>query len=177
MFILQALYFFLPAYVSNMIPVILGKYNIFPQPIDSNKKQKDKPILGAHKTWGGLLYGTMAGTLTFGIQTVLYTIPTFQQVSLINYATEPIMIGVLLALGALAGDAIKSFFKRRLNKKSGDAWFPFDQIDYVIGALVFVSIYYVPEIKIIITLIIAAPLLHFTANHIAFFLGWKDVKW
>src|SRR3989338_2080437 len=116
MFIFQALYFFLPAYVSNMTPVILGKYNILPYPIDFNKKVNNRPILGSHKTWGGLLYGTIAGALIFLLQKQLYGIPFFQNVSILNYDQSSILLGILLAFGALAGDAVKSLFKRRLNK-------------------------------------------------------------
>jgi len=177
MFIIQALYFFLPAYVSNMTPVIFGRYNILQKPIDFNKKVNNKPMLGAHKTWGGLLYGTIAGTAIFYVQQELYSIPVFQSLSLFNYNQSPIILGILLASGALIGDAVKSFFKRRMNKNDGEAWFPFDQIDYVIGALVCAAPLYVPSLKIIMALLVLAPFLHYAANHIAFFLRLKSVNW
>jgi CDP-2,3-bis-(O-geranylgeranyl)-sn-glycerol synthase len=53
-------------------------------------------------------------------------------------AVEPgrwLSLGFLLGLGAMAGDAAKSFFKRRLGIAPGHPWIPFDQIDFQIGAL------------------------------------------
>jgi CDP-2,3-bis-(O-geranylgeranyl)-sn-glycerol synthase len=164
-FILQALYFFLPAYMSNMAPVILGKINIFPQNV--NRK-----LFGKHKSWGGLLYGILLGTLTFYIQRF---IPA-GNLTLIDY-DRSLLLGFLLASGAILGDLVKSLFKRRLNKKAGSQWFPFDQLDYVIGALLFTSIIYIPPLRVILTVLILAPGLHYGANYIGYRLGLKKVKW
>ena len=51
------------------------------------------------------------------------------------------ILGFLLGFGALAGDAIKSFFKRALNIAPGKPWFPFDQLDSVLGALLSAALY------------------------------------
>ncbi len=165
MVILQALYFFLPAYASNIAPVIFRKINIFPQCVHQR-------LFGKNKTWGGLLYGALFGTLVFYVQQHL----SFQPV-LIDYTQQSLFFGFLLASGAIIGDLIKSFFKRRLGKKEGAHWFPFDQIDYVAGALLFIALLYLPPFNIIITLFILAPVLHYTTNYIGFFLGLKKVKW
>ncbi len=45
----------------------------------------------------------------------------------------------MLGMGALAGDAVKSFFKRQIGAKPGNMWPPFDQIDFVVGATVTTS--------------------------------------
>jgi len=50
-------------------------------------------------------------------------------------------LGTLSGLGALAGDAIKSFFKRQVNVPPGKSWVPFDQIDYIVGGIVFTMFY------------------------------------
>jgi len=42
-----------------------------------------------------------------------------------------------ICFGALIGDIIKSFFKRRIGKKRGQDWIPFDQIDFILGVLFF----------------------------------------
>ena len=47
-----------------------------------------------------------------------------------------------MGFGALTGDAIKSFFKRRVNIPPGVSWFPFDQIDYIIGGIA-LSLFYI----------------------------------
>jgi CDP-2,3-bis-(O-geranylgeranyl)-sn-glycerol synthase len=177
LFIVQALYFFLPAYLSNAAPVLLSKINVLPQPVDLNKTWNGQPFIGPNKTWGGLLYGTITGTLIFILQQKLYTIPFFQSLSIMNYTEQPILLGFLLAFGALFGDLAKSFIKRRLNKQPGSSWFPFDQLDYVIGAFLFSAAVYLPELSIILTIIILAPFLHFIANRFSYVLGLKKVRW
>jgi CDP-2,3-bis-(O-geranylgeranyl)-sn-glycerol synthase len=166
--IIQALYYFLPAYFSNMAPVIFRRINILPQPIN-------KSLFGTNKTWGGLLYAIILGTAIFSIQKLIH--PFLPSLSILNYTQESLLLGFLLATGAILGDLIKSFFKRRLKKKPGTPWFPFDQLDLVVGALVLSAFVYMPDIKITITLFFITPILHFAANYIGFVLKLKSVKW
>jgi CDP-2,3-bis-(O-geranylgeranyl)-sn-glycerol synthase len=174
--IVQSLYFFLPAYVSNMAPVALNKLNPLKRPIDFGMKLHGKPLFGKNKTWGGLVLAIICGTLMFYYQQQT-PILFFKRIAIIPYAQQPLLFGFLLASGAIIGDLFKSFVKRRWGKKSGAHWFPFDQLDYAIGALVFLSPLYIPPIKIIITLLILAPVLHYITNYLGFLLGLKPVKW
>src|SRR5437773_6411567 len=57
---------------------------------------------------------------------------------LVAYEDWP-LLGVLFGAGAMAGDSAKSFFKRRLGVEPGRPWIPFDQLDFVLGALVLVA--------------------------------------
>jgi CDP-diglyceride synthetase len=50
----------------------------------------------------------------------------------------------------MTGDAVKSFFKRRLGITPGKSWFPFDQLDFVLGAILFVSIIKFPGLGAVI---------------------------
>ena len=53
--VLQVLYFFLPAYVANMSPVLVrGRFKALALPIDGGRWLWGKRILGDHKTWRGL---------------------------------------------------------------------------------------------------------------------------
>lgn len=177
LFIAQALYYFLPAYLSNAAPVLLQKINILPQPVDCNKKINNEPLIGLNKTWGGLLYGTIVGTLTFYLQQQWYDIPFFRTLSLIDYPNQPLLLGFLLASGAILGDLIKSFIKRRFHKAPGSHWFPWDELDYVLGAFLFSAAVYLPPIGAMLTIIFLAPAFHFIANRISYVLGLKKVKW
>lgn len=177
LFLIQALYYFLPAYVSNMAPVLFKKINIFPQPVDLNHTWKGKLIFGSHKTWGGLLYATLAGTLVFYLQKLLYAYPFFQELSLFDYTQQSLWLGILLASGAILGDLIKSFVKRRLSKKPGAPWFPFDQLDFVAGAFLFSFFIYVPPARVMGVIIITAPVLHYAANYVSYVLRLKTVRW
>jgi len=52
---------------------------------------------------------------------------------LIDYNSANILTGFTMGLGAIFGDALKSFFKRQKNIPPGQPWFPFDQLDFVVG--------------------------------------------
>jgi len=178
--VLQAIYFFLPAYVANMIPVICGTASVsgkLSQPIDGYRSIHGVRIFGDSKTWGGLIGGTFVGMIVFIIQQELYRFSFFQSISLIYYPSLSLLFGLLMALGALCGDLTKSFVKRRIGLTSGASWFPFDQIDYVLGAFVFIIPFYVPSTLVFIVLLLVAPVFHYATNYLAFVLGLKKVWW
>jgi len=173
--ILKSLFLMLPAYFANMAPVFAKKIDFLDYPIDFNKKLNKKPILGSHKTFRGLFFGVLAGLIIACIQYLLKDYSFFSNISLLDYSNW-LLIGLLLSFGALAGDIVKSFVKRQLNIKPGKSFIPWDQIDYTLGSLVFISIIYIPSIEIIITAIIINFLLHIIANQLGYYLGLQKVK-
>ena len=176
--ILGLLYFMLPAYIANMAPV-LGK-GVLKQlaiPIDRGKKWKGKPIFGKNKTWRGIVLGTAAGALVFLAQKYIYACPTAKALSIIDYSTATLWIGVLLGLGAIMGDAVESFFKRRWGIKPGGNWFPFDQIDFTIGALLFASVYYFPGWGNAVIIVVLSMFGHIFFSHLGYYLNLKKDKW
>ena len=175
--IISTLYFMLPAYFANMAPVLFkNHFKFLAKPLDFNRKIKGERILGSHKTLRGLVAGIVFGIITAFIQYLLYRVPYFAGISLIDYSNW-FLTGLLMGIGAMSGDSVKSFFKRRANVKPGGKWIPFDQLDFVVGALLFVSIVYVPSIGVIIAALIISFLLHITANHIGYYLGIRKVRW
>jgi len=136
--IIQALWLILPAYIANASAVLVGGGT----PIDFGKKWKDgKRILGDGKTWRGLYVGAFLGmTAGFGLSVVaIYAADSdFAFLGLNDFTGFPVMISIIFSLcfGALLGDITESFFKRRIGKKRGEDWIIFDQLDFIIGALV-----------------------------------------
>lgn len=133
--IIYAFWVFLPAGMANMTPVILAKTPLLSElnfPLDFNLKLRGLRLLGKGKTIRGIIGGVLAGITVAWMQLLL------------NFDLEynPIVWGGLLGLGALGGDALKSFFKRQLNIDSGKSWFPFDQSDYIFGGIL-LSIWYI----------------------------------
>jgi len=178
MFVFGSLYLVLPALIANMAPVFVKKVRFLDYPLDFGSKWKGKEILGAHKTWRGLFFGIFFGIIMAFVQKLLFSVGFFNDLSIIDYAhTNFVMLGFLLGFGALFGDAVKSLFKRRLEISSGKSWIPFDQIDFVVGSLLFLSIIYVPDWKNIAILLVIVPLLHILVNHIGYYLGINKVKW
>jgi len=169
--IIKSLYFMLPAYFANMAPVIAKKIPFLVYPIDFGKTLKNKPIFGKNKTFRGLFFAVLFGIIVAFIQYKLKW-----SYSIVDYSNW-ILIGFLLGFGAIIGDLIKSFFKRRLNIKPGQRFFPWDQLDFVIGALVFASFVVKLELSIIVTIIIVSILGHIIVNHCAFYLKIRKEKW
>lgn len=172
MIILKALYFMLPAYIANMSPVLFKWMPLFDKPINTK-------LFGEHKTLRGIIIGTLSGIAVIFFQ---YKIePTVEHFVIFNLKQfqihQLILIGIAFGLGALIGDLIKSFFKRRIGIKEGQVWFPFDQLDFVIGALLTISIFYTPPVIYIFVILIITPFLHFLTNVIAYLLRLKKVWW
>jgi CDP-2,3-bis-(O-geranylgeranyl)-sn-glycerol synthase len=173
--IIQTFWLLLPAGFANMAPVLFKWVPFLNFPVDFNKKFGDKPFLGQNKTYRGLLCGILTSILTVYIQQLLYQ--HTKTISLINYSEINIyLLGFLLGFGALFGDLTKSFFKRRIDIVSGKFWPPFDQIDWVIGALIFMSFYILIPWKYILTSILIFGLLHPIMNLAGYYLGIKKNK-
>lgn len=177
--IISALYLFLPAGIANLIPVLLKNFQILNSPVDFGKKLNGKRILGDHKTWRGVIGAILIAIVVILIQKQLYLdYPLFRNISSINYVSEPvILIGFLLGFGAILGDMIESYFKRKNNILPGKPWIPFDQLDYVVSGLLFLLIAFRPSVNEVVIIIIAYPLLHILVNHIGYYLKINKSKW
>lgn len=135
----QAFWIILPAYIANASAVLVGGGI----PIDFRKTWKDgRRILGDGKTWRGLFIGTLMGMiggfgLSVGAKFINQT--DFAYVGLTDFYGFPMMIPIIFSIcfGALMGDIIESFLKRRVGKKRGENWIPFDQLDFILGVLFF----------------------------------------
>jgi CDP-2,3-bis-(O-geranylgeranyl)-sn-glycerol synthase len=131
MSIWQALWLFLPAGVANAAPVIGNKipfWNRWQTALDFGRSYQGQRIFGDNKKWRGVIFAVLVGGLIGWLQTLWSGRP--------GQVETPIWIGFLLGFGAIYGDAAESFLKRRRGVSSGDRWFPFDQIDYIIGGLI-----------------------------------------
>lgn len=170
--VLESVFFILPAGLANMAPVVARKMGMPVIGVISRK------WLGEHKTWLGLLSGILAGILTIYLQRYLVGFDFFGRLALLDYMTvEALVLGGLMGFGALFGDLVESFFKRRIGIKPGSAWVPFDQIDFLIGALLFGAILIFPGWERVLVLVIITPLLHFLTNVLGYWLGFKKVWW
>jgi CDP-2,3-bis-(O-geranylgeranyl)-sn-glycerol synthase len=152
----ETVYIYLPAYIANATPVILGGG----KPLDGDRNWVDgKPILGDHKTVRGTFTGIGAGFLVGLLQ-------------------KSLVRGTLLSIGAIGGDLIVSFFKRRLGYKPG-ALFPIaDQMGFIIFAVILVSLTdSAPEWERALGIILATLPIHYLTNVIAWVLKLKSDPW
>ena len=176
--ILQSIWLILPAYIANASAVLLGGGI----PMDFNKKWRGKPIFGKGKTWRGFFGGGLTGVIAGMIMNFFHE--SFGG----RYA---FLILVSISFGALIGDLMESFVKRRIGKLRGEKWIIADQIDFVLGAFLFsylASVLLQPymnenwflnnfTIWHILFLLLFTPILHLATNISAYLLKLKKVPW
>jgi len=153
--LVYAVYYILPAYIANALPTILGGKT----PIDLERCFLDgRPIFGKHKTIRGLLGGLAVGFIV-----------AFLQNSLI--------VGGALTIGALLGDLGGAFIKRRLAFLPGQPFPILDQLDFIVGAFLVVSLVSIPNIGMVFSIILITPIVHMVTNTFAYLLGIKETPW
>ena len=171
------LYFILPAYFSNGSGLVFGGGT----PVDFGKSdKKGNRWIGDGVTWRGFIAGTIIGTLTGAVQGYFgpELMQTFGQYIITPIATDlhsGIMIGFLLGFGALLGDALGSFIKRRIGIGRGKPAPILDQLDFIIVALILVSLVVELNLLCVVLAIILTLFIHLIANTGAYLLGMKDV--
>ncbi|WP_225335605.1 CDP-2,3-bis-(O-geranylgeranyl)-sn-glycerol synthase [Halomicrobium urmianum] len=172
-----ALWAMLPAYVPNNAAVLAGGG----RPIDGGRTWNGRRVLGDGKTWRGTAAGTLAG-LALALALNLVVEPAGAALG-VDLPAFPLLAGLGLALGAMAGDIGASFLKRRTGRERGAAFPGLDQLDFVIGALALAALFapdwtlstFTPPV--LVAVLIATPVLHVVTNGIAYALGLKDEPW
>ncbi len=161
--VVEALLFIFPAYCANAAPVLAGGG----PPLDFGKNFIDgKRIFGKNKTFRGFFFG-----LTIGILVGLV------EILLLDLTHYPLLFIVLTPLGALLGDLTGAFIKRRLNIAPGGLLPIIDQIDFVIGALVFALPLGMIYLALAVTVILITPPIHLFTNFLAYKLKLKSNPW
>ncbi len=167
--ILQALWLIFPAYVANASPVVIhGR-----KPLDFGKKLRKHRILGDGKTFEGTIGGIAFGTLVGALQ--MYTLDFLPKELLLPKHSIPLIIA--LSAGAIIGDIIGAFIKRRLGIPRGEPALLLDQLDFLIVALVFANFVIAISMQIIILLLIITPILHLSTNIFAYIMKIKNRPW
>ncbi len=152
--------FILPAWLANAAPVIFSGGG----PLDFKKKLGGKPILGGHKTVSGTASGILAGIIVAAIESV--------------FLGFSLAAGIAITLGAIFGDLLGSFIKRRLSLKEGSSVLFMDQYLFFVFALVFsLPFSNLPGYPGIIFILLLTGILHRLMNILAHKAGMKSVPW
>jgi CDP-2,3-bis-(O-geranylgeranyl)-sn-glycerol synthase len=157
-------YFMAPAYVANMTPPLVRYWRGWNRPISGR-------WLGSHKTVVGFGAGVLAAVVVTLVQSRIAW-----PGGLVAY-DHWLALGLRFGVGAMGGDAAKSFVKRRLGIAPGRPWIPWDQVDFVVGALTLVwgrAALSWFDVAIILLLSAAG---HILASHVGYWIGVRDVKW
>ena len=174
---LAAFYFMLPAYIANLSGLVFGGK----KPIDNNKTLSDgRRLLGNGVTWTGLIAGTIMGTIIGGIIGIVgLNIPELTgniiNIHMPTTLSYGIIYGFIMGLGALIGDAVGSFIKRRIGIDQGESAPILDQLDFVIMSIILIYPFIPLSINFILIICAMTIILHLLSNSIAYLLGIKDV--
>jgi len=148
-------------------------------PIDLNKKWIDSNrILGNGKTFEGFSLGLFIGFLIGALEAYLY--PGFNQYAMQFGAELPLMnlfIGFMISFGALCGDLIGSFIKRRFGLSRGADVPLLDQWNFIIGSILFAFWFTQITIWMILIMLVMTLVIHRIANIIGHKLRVKKEPW
>ena len=156
--------------------------------MDFGRSAKDgRRILGKGKTWRGFFGGALAGIIIGSIQLALAF--NFDSVEFWGFGPMPhsIIAISLMGFGAMFGDALGSYIKRRSGKAPGAPFPGLDQYDFLIGAwlllIVFQPIWFFEHflegsrILGLFAVLAITPILHRSVNILGYKMGKKDVPW
>jgi CDP-2,3-bis-(O-geranylgeranyl)-sn-glycerol synthase len=172
-----AIWAMLPAYVPNNAAVLLGGG----PPIDGGRTLDGARVLGDGKTWRGAVAGTLAGMVLAALLNAIG--PAVEAATGLALPTFPPAAILALPLGAILGDMLASFLKRRTGRSRGAAFPGLDQLDFLLGALALTALAatawftatFTPGVLAVV--LVLTPLLHVTANVIAYRAGLKSEPW
>ena len=153
--ILNALWLYLPAYFANAAPVALGGG----PPLDGGEKWLDgKPFLGGHKTLRGCIVGVITGLLIGILQGSFYA-------------------GLTQGLGAILGDLISSFLKRRWDIAPGEGFPLLDQLDFIVAAIILSQSYTRASLQEMLIILVVTVPIHYFMNYLAWLIKIKENPW
>ncbi len=170
-----------PAWIANSMPVLFGGG----RPIDNGRIFRDgRRILGDGKTVRGFISGVILGTMTGVGQSIAapYLKPLLENYVIITPSMEYVLymstpVAFLLSLGALTGDMIGSFLKRRVHIKSGNPSPVLDQLGFILVGLILASPLLQPDAVYVTILIVTTFGIHWISNVVGYLLGLKKHPW
>jgi len=162
--IVEALKFIFPAYCANAAPVLAGGGS----PMDFGKNFFDgKRVFGKNKTFRGFFFGLIIGVFVGLVESLVFSYPF----------PFSVLFSVLSPLGALFGDLTGAFLKRRLGIAPGGLLPLVDQVDFVVGAIVFSLPLAMMYWELAVAVIVITPPIHLLTNFLAYKLKLKKNPW
>ena len=169
--VISAFEFIFPAYCANATPVLAGGGTR----MDFGRNFVDgKRIFGNNKTFRGFFFGWGIGILVGLAEGMVFGFRNF-----------PVLFSLLIPLGALLGDLTGAFIKRRLDIAPGGLLPVVDQVDFVVGAVVFslplILIGWnaggMPFWMVALVALLITPPIHLFTNFCAYKLKLKKHPW
>lgn len=168
----RILWLLVPGAIANTTAALSSR--MFPKwnsPVDLGARFMGARVFGDNKTWRGFIAGTLAGGAIFLLQRSLSSSQFFHALELFDYKKAPWFLGFVAGLGALFGDLVKSFVKRRLTIAPGRSFLVLDQIDWVLGALFAVNLFVRIPLSVILISLPVGALAHGIVKYLGYLAG------
>jgi len=165
--IVRVVLYLIPLYITNSTALLFGGK----RRLDLGRELMGMPLLGKGKT----IEGTLSG-LAFGLLSV-FLLSTFLSEYTAWLHPDYLLFGTLLCFGAVAGDLMGSFIKRRSGIQRGGRVFLLDQLDFIIGGIAFTYWLATPMPEEAALIVVITLVAHCLSNYIAYRLKMKSVPW
>lgn len=150
--VVEVVYLIAPLLVAGAVHAPVIKRDLLPwlaRPLDLGLTFRGERVLGANKTWRGLLLMSVVSTLVVLLQTQLYAAGPFRSISALDYSeTSWLALGLALGLGYSLSELPNSFVKRRLGIPPGGVsrrralgQYLVDQADSAIGGTLVLALF------------------------------------
>ncbi len=148
--------------IANMVPVLV-RMRFWNASINEH-------LFGKNKTWRGFLSAILFGSLSYYFisQTGAWGAP--------SPLKQALAIGFLFSFGAILGDLVESYIKRKKGIPPGEAWIPWDQIDFVIGIIILTYPIYFYGMKEIIPMLLIGGFLSTLAHRFSYLVRLINTK-
>lgn len=176
----------LPAFSANALATIPRGYGP-PMDFGRNWPRDGRRILGSSKTWSGFLVGGFLG-MSIGLLEAWLILLSPPQYAVVPVLAPSLALAIplvaMIAFGAMTGDALGSFIKRRFDRPSGSRVWLLDQFPFVLVPIALGLAFY-PALflatfanwEAVIWVVLLTLLLHIGFNWVGYKAGLKKVPW
>jgi CDP-2,3-bis-(O-geranylgeranyl)-sn-glycerol synthase len=183
---LSVLWLLLPAYVANSFATIPRGRGL-PMDFGRTWSRDGRRVLGPSKTWSGFLFAGFVA-IPIGLLEAWLILLAPPSLQLVPVLTPTILAAVplatLLTFGAMTGDALGSFVKRRLDRPSGARTILLDQLPFVLVPIGLGLVFYPAlfwgvfgSLYGVFWLLVYTLALHAVFNWVGYKVGLKKVPW
>jgi CDP-diglyceride synthetase len=184
--LLSLLWLAVPIIAAGLVHLAVMKLDLLPalrrSPMDFGLTFRGRRLFGANKTWRGAIVTiattSLAAWLLAQLSDCCWHLPTLTPFA----STHPLVWGLLLGAGYIAGELPNSFAKRQIGIAPGDsgqglagrAFWVVDQLDSLVGILVAISPVWRPSLALLGMMIAIMLVAHPVSAWIMMRFGLKD---
>lgn len=184
--VLELLWLALPIIAAGLVHLAVLKLDLLPalrrMPIDGGRTFRGQRLFGDNKTWRGAVV-TIATTTAAACVLALLSDCCWPLPTLVPFAEQhPLLWGLLLGTGYIVGELPNSFAKRQVGIApgaagqglKGRAFWVADQLDSLVGMLLFVAPVWQPSATLLATIVVLMLVAHPLSAWIMVVAGLKD---